>query len=149
MVGAGVSKVAPTIEASGVVVDIDGESAVVKMDEIGCGRCHEEGGCGGNNIAQAFCNSPRVFRVSNERHVVIGERVTIAALGGTVRQSAVLAYGVPLLCLFVGAVLGAEISGDTGAIFGAMGGLFCAWACLKCAVISHKSSVDSAPFIKD
>lgn len=143
------SKNALMIEASGVVVDVDGESAIVKMDETGCGRCHEEGGCGGNNIGQLFCSSPRVFRVLNDRRAVIGERVTIAALGGSVRQSAVLAYGLPLLCLFVGAVLGAEFFGDTGAIFGAIGGLFCAWACLKCAVISHKSSFDSAPFIKD
>ena len=62
------------IDALGTITALDGKYALVLMDESGCGRCHEQGGCGGNNLGKMFCSTPRTFRVLNPRNSVIGER---------------------------------------------------------------------------
>ena len=38
----------------GVVRSLDGENAIVEPDQGGCGRCHEKGGCGGQQLTQIF-----------------------------------------------------------------------------------------------
>jgi len=119
------------IDAQGTITALDGEYAIVRMDETGCGRCHEHGGCGGNNLGKMFCSAPRTFRVLNPRNSAIGERVTIAIAEGAVRRSATIAYGLPLLALFVGALCGSALAGETGAIVGSITGLLFSWLLLR------------------
>lgn len=107
----------------GVVRAIDGLQAVVEIEHGGCGRCHEEGGCGGQQLTQMFCSGPKTYSVDNRLGALLGERVTIAIADGSVRRTANLAYGVPLIAAIAGAALGAPLSGDAGAIFGAGAGL--------------------------
>lgn len=107
----------------GVVRAIDGLQAVVEIEHGGCGRCHEEGGCGGQQLTQMFCSGPKTYRVDNRLGALLGERVTIAIADGSVRRTANLAYGVPLIAVIAGAALGTPLSGDTGAILGAGTGL--------------------------
>ena len=107
----------------GVVRAIDGLQAVVEIEHGGCGRCHEEGGCGGQQLTQMFCSGPKTYRVDNRLGALLGERVTIAIAGGSVRRTANLAYGVPLIAAIAGAALGVPLSGDAGAILGAGAGL--------------------------
>ena len=80
-----------TIEASGTVAQIDGEYAIVHMDQTGCGRCHEEGGCGGHNLGNLLCRSVRSLRVANPGQARVGDRVRIAVAVGALRRSASLA----------------------------------------------------------
>jgi sigma-E factor negative regulatory protein RseC len=136
------------IEASGTVTAQDGRYAIVLMDETGCGRCHEEGGCGGNNLGKMFCRTPRTFRVLNPGNAAIGARVTIAIAEGAVRRSALLAYGLPLLALFVGAVGGSALAGEAGAIAGAIGGLLFAWLVLRYPRLLGKLDQHSQPYIR-
>jgi sigma-E factor negative regulatory protein RseC len=124
---------AAMIDSPGTITAIDGEYAIVLMDETGCGRCHEPGGCGGNNIGKMFCHSPRTFRVANPGQSAIGDRVQIAVGEGAVRRSALLAYALPLVALLVGALGGSALAGETGAIAGAVSGLLCAWLVLRYA----------------
>lgn len=107
----------------GVVRAIDGLQAVVEIEHGGCGRCHEEGGCGGQQLTQMFCSGPKTYRVDNRLGALLGERVTIAIADGSVRRTANLAYGVPLIAAIAGAALGTPLSGDAGAILGAGAGL--------------------------
>lgn len=109
--------------AHGVVRAIDGLQAVVEIEHGGCGRCHEEGGCGGQQLTQMFCSGPKTYSVDNRLGALLGERVTIAIADGSVRRTANLAYGVPLIAAIAGAALGTPLSGDTGAILGAGTGL--------------------------
>lgn len=118
------------IDAEGTVTALENEFAVVRMDEAGCGRCQEEGGCGGNNIGRMFCSAPRTFRVLNLVNATIGQRVRVAVPDGAVRRSAVYAYGLPLLALFAGAICGSLLAGETGAIFGALVCLLATWFAL-------------------
>lgn len=111
---------ASTIRA--VVRALDGLDAVVEVEQGGCGRCHEAGGCGGQHLTQMFC-STKTYRVDNSLHAQVGEHVTVAIAAGSVRRIANLAYGIPLLAIILGALLGMSLAGDAGAMLGAAGGL--------------------------
>ena len=137
------------IDAPGTVTEVDGDYAIVLMDETGCGRCHEEGGCGGNNLGKMFCNSPRTFRVANPGKARVGDRVKVVIAAGAVRRSAALAYGLPLLALFAGALGGSALGGEQAAIAGALVGLLCSWLVLRYhARPGGKSDERSQPFIR-
>lgn len=136
------------IDASGTITANDGNYVVVRMDETGCGRCQEEGGCGGNNIGQMLCSSPRTFRVFNPGQAEIGDRITVVIADGSIRRSALLAYVVPLLALFAGAFGGSSLAGEIGAIVGAISGLFCAWITLRHAQKKSKPNQGALPYIK-
>ena len=137
------------IEATGTVARIDGEHAIVDMDQTGCGRCHEEGGCGGNNLGNLLCRSVRSLRVANPGGARVGDRVHIAVADGALRRSALLAYALPLLALLSGALLGSAVHGEVGAIVGALGGLSIAWLALHLRSRFGTSTADHAqPFIR-
>ena len=108
-----------TIKA--IVRALDGDFALLEVDQRGCGRCHEEGGCGGQNLTQMFSGAEKTYRVENTIGAGIGERVTLAVSAGSLRRTANFAYGVPLLALLLGALLGLGLGGDLGAMLG--GGL--------------------------
>lgn len=107
-----------------VVRSVDGDQALVEVEQGGCGRCHEKGGCGGQHLTQMFCSGPKTYRVDNLLAASVGERVTVAIAAGSVRRTANLAYGVPLLSMLIGAALGTQIGDDLGAVLGAGVGLF-------------------------
>jgi sigma-E factor negative regulatory protein RseC len=104
---------------SAVIRALDGKEALVEVEAGGCGRCHEKGGCGGQQLTQMFCASPKTYRVSNNLGLDIGDRVTLAIAAGSVRRTANLAYGVPLTATIIGAALGTLLAGDFGGILGA------------------------------
>ncbi len=104
----------------GVVRAVEGQQAEVEVEQGGCGRCHEKGGCGGQSLTRMFASGPRRYRVDNQFGAAVGERVTIAIADGNVRRAANLAYGVPLLAALAGALLGTAVYGDPGGILGAL-----------------------------
>ena len=106
-----------------VVRALDGDVAEVEVESGGCGRCHEEGGCGGQQLTQMFCNGPKTYRVDNAVGADIGDHVTVAIAAGSVRRTANLAYGVPLTAAIVGAALGTSVGGDVSAMLGSGLGL--------------------------
>ena len=122
------------LEASGVVVALEGEYALVQVDQSGCGRCHEAGGCGGNPLNKLFGNTSRRFRVMNPGNSAIGDCVTVVISEGSIRHGAVRAYVLPLVGLFSGAFLGLALAGELGAMFGALVGLLLAGLILRHAL---------------
>lgn len=106
-----------------VVRAINGGEAIVEVAHGGCGRCHEEGGCGGQQLTQMFCGGPKTWRVANTVGARVGQSVTIAVGEGSVRRSANLAYVFPLLAAIAGAVGGTVLAGDPGGVAGAVAGL--------------------------
>lgn len=135
-------------EAQGSIIEIDGDYAVVRMDETGCGRCHEKGGCGGQNISQMFCAVPRTFRVLNPQKQVVGARVCVAIADGAVRSTAALVYGLPLATLFLGALLGVQLWGEPGGMMGAVAGLACGWFVLRRRQAQRARDERFQPFIR-
>ncbi len=121
----------PSTGAWGTVASVDGEHALIRMDESGCGRCREVGGCGGNNLAKLLCSTPRTFRVPNPERRPVGARVRVRVGEGSVRRSALAAYAVPWLALLLGALAGSAAAGEAGAIGGALAGLLVGWLGLR------------------
>lgn len=115
----------------GKVRAVDGHEAIVEVEQGGCGRCHEKGGCGGQHLTQMLCAGNKTYRVDNPDGAAVGDFVTIAIAAGAVRRSANLAYGLPLVAVIVGAVAGMQVAGDPGAIAGGGLGLFFAWLTVR------------------
>lgn len=130
--------------AHAIVRSLDVDMVDVEIEQ-GCGRCHEEGGCGGQNLTQMFAAGPRHYRLRNTVGAVVGDRVAIAIAPGGVRRSANFAYGVPLAALFAGALAGGQLAGDGGAMLGAAGGLLLAFLFL--ARRAPGAGEVSAPYI--
>ena len=120
-----------TTSAWGTVAAVDGEHALIRMDESGCGRCRETGGCGGNNLARLLCSKPRTFRVPNPDKRAVGERVCVRLVEGSLGRSALYAYAFPWLALLLGALLGSSLADEGGAIGGAAAGLLVGWLSLR------------------
>ena len=97
--------------------------ALVEVEQGGCGRCHEKGGCGGQQLTQMFCSTPKQYRVANDVGAEVGDQVIVAVPAGSIRKSANLAYILPLTAAIAGAVLGMPLGGDSGAMIGAVAGL--------------------------
>lgn len=114
-------------ETRAVVTALDGDYALVRTEEGGCGRCHEAGGCGGANISQMLCNQERNWRVLNPRGAKVGEQVRVVVAHGALSSGALLIYVLPLLCFIGGALVGASLFAETGAIAGAGTGMALAW----------------------
>ena len=111
-----------------VVREVNQAGTLVEVQEQrGCGRCHEPGGCGGQQLTQIFCSTPKTYRVANAIGAVVGDRVTIAISAGSVRRSANLAYVLPLTATIAGAVLGMFLGDDPGAMLGGLAGLLVAF----------------------
>lgn len=114
-----------------IVREIDQADALVEVEQGGCGRCHEAGGCGGQQLTRMFCSTPQTYRVANEIGAGVGDRVTIAIAAGNVRRSANLAYVLPLTATIAGAVFGMFLGDDPGAMLGALAGLLLAFLHLR------------------
>ena len=131
----------------GTVSALDGDEALVVIEQGGCGRCHEEGGCGGQNLTQMFCAGPKSYRVANQFGAQVGDKVTVAIAAGTIRQTANLAYGIPLTATIAGAAIGTQINGDLGAIAGAVLGIAGALIYIRRRAKSTGGNLAARPYI--
>ena len=134
-----------TIQA--VVRSLSGGEAEVEVEAGGCGRCHEKGGCGGQQLTQMFCSSQKTYRVDNAVGANVGDRVTVVIAAGSVRRTANLAYGVPLTAAILGAVLGSPLGGDLGAISGAAIGLVLALLYVRSRSQESTGNFNERPYI--
>lgn len=131
-----------------VVRDLRGDEALVEVEQGGCGRCHETGGCGGQHLTQMMCSGPKTYRVRNTG-ARVGDHVTVAIAAGAVARSANLAYAMPLAGLIGGAALGMTLAGDVGAMAGGGLGLAGAWLGVRARVGSGAGANDFHPYLID
>ena len=137
------------IESSGKITGIDGDFAVVSINlEAGCGRCHEDGGCGGNNFAQMLCSSPKEFRVLNPRQAKVGDRVTVVIAEKRFVRCVEIVYGLPLLGLFTGAYIGSIVGREVGSIVGAACGIVAFWWMVRFCRSNWLADRSVLPYIK-
>lgn len=135
-------------DTEGVVTGLDGQFAMVRIDQSGCGRCHEDGGCGGHNLGRFLCRTPEIYRVLNGGNAAIGDRVTVTVPEGVVKRGALFAYVLPLVALFAGAFAGKTVGGDIGSVVGAVGGLMVAFLAARFFRRSSGSGENSLPYIR-
>jgi len=130
-----------------IVRELQPGSALVEVEQGGCGRCHEEGGCGGQSLTQMFCSEPKHYRVANDIGAAVGDRVTVAIAAGSVRQSANLGYVLPLTATIGGAVLGMQLGDDPGAMVGGVAGLLLAFFIVRRRMAAGTGFSENRPHI--
>lgn len=117
-------------EVVATVIAVNDQLATVEImvQEGGCGRCHETGGCGGANISRSFCATRRTLDLPNVLNVVVGDRVNVGIEERSLTAIANRLYVFPLLALLLGAACGHWVlgaSGPVGSIVGSgLGGVF-------------------------
>lgn len=137
---------APTLVVA-TIRACDGEFALVEVSQGGCGRCHEKGGCGGQNISQMLCTTPKAYRVRNSLGAAVGERVMVAIGPGSVRRIANVVYVYPLVTAIVIAALGHHWFGEPGAIVGLLAGLAAAFLYVSRRMLGRFGGSDLMPSV--
>ncbi|MGB0733556.1 MAG: SoxR reducing system RseC family protein [Pontibacterium sp.] len=96
------------IEETGVVERIDDEGVWVETIKLSaCGSCSARAGCGQSMLASVGAGKRSVICVENPNHLIVttNDDVVIGIEEGAFLQMSALIYLVPLITLFVGAVL--------------------------------------------
>lgn len=125
------------IETRGTVVSCSAGKVQVRTERPlgGCGRCHETGGCGGQ--AAAGDKACAVVEVTTPLLLRAGDPVRLRIHETRALHSALISYGLAIVCLLVGAGLAAwwptntVAERDVAVMFGAVLGLVCAAVCLR------------------
>ncbi|GGP19836.1 SoxR reducing system RseC family protein [Silvimonas iriomotensis] len=124
------------IESEAQVVRREGEHVWVRIrPHAPCGNCDPETGCKSVAITRMFGNAKEAFRVRNTVDAQPGDFVRIGVADGMLLRTAFAAYGVPLIALMAGAVLGRTIAPfglpDLGAVLGAATGFVAGFLILR------------------
>lgn len=94
------------LETRAIIVQVEGQYALVQADQAnGCEQCNGKG-CGSGKLSRLFCSKPRQFQVDNPINASVGDEVVISVAEGAVLRGVVLVYLLPLLLLVMGATLG-------------------------------------------
>jgi len=117
------------LEQNAIVLKTEGGKAWVEARESGtCGSCGS-GGCSTRRLADLFGRRERAFPVDNVLKANPGDQVIIGIPAGALWISAFRIYGLPLLMMIAGALVGQRMGGDAGAVALAVSGLLVAyWA---------------------
>lgn len=125
------------IEEQAVVIDIQGEQALLEVERNKpCGLCGATRGCGISLWGRIFGQHRGVFLADNSLKLESGDRVIVGIEESALLSSALVAYGLPLLLLCVGAWLApllfgiqatsrpaSDLYAGLGALAGLAGGL--------------------------
>lgn len=125
-----------TLLAYGQVEEVSGAFAYIRTQrESGCGGCQSEQTCGTSTLARLFSMGTQpLLRLPNDIKARPGDQVELSLEGHGLVSQAFMAYGLPLVGLFIGALLGLWLwpaGGDVATIIGSLLGLFIAWWWVK------------------
>ena len=122
------------IEERAVVVSIntvsldDVSSNIIATLEIerktACGLCGQTRGCGNSIWGKLFAHQSTAFKAQNRINAKVGDSVIVGINEQALLKSAMLLYIVPLVTLFIGAILMQQIFDTNGyAMLGALIGM--------------------------
>lgn len=123
---------AETLEAQGWVESIEHNYAWVRTQrQSACGGCHGEATCGTGSLSKLFSATTHpLLKLSNEVGAKPGDQVLLELESSHFIKQAFLAYGLPLVGLFVGALLLSFVVSnpqDWQVASGALLGMVSAW----------------------
>ncbi|MEX0900198.1 MAG: SoxR reducing system RseC family protein [Gammaproteobacteria bacterium] len=109
------------IEEQAEVTEVDGQYAwVACRAQQDCARCAAGQGCGGGLLGRWLGNRLQRVRVTHDGSVRVGECVVIGVDDRVVLRAAAIVYGVPLVALGAGALIGEAVSGSDAGAFGGL-----------------------------
>lgn len=99
-----------SLSAVGTVHEIKGDQATIVFKRSkACGDCH---------ACASFGDGNSVIELENTLGAKVGDRVRIELHSGAVFKASLILYGIPLIALLLGVVLGSRISDLAGALIG-------------------------------
>jgi len=125
------------IEENAVVLRIDqGKTYLEIVRNSPCGICGQTRGCGVSIWGRLFGHRQAEFFASNDIEAQVGDNVVVGVEENALLFGSLLAYGVPLLTLIIGAMLGnwmspANWGRDMASALGAGAGLLLGMLWLK------------------
>lgn len=106
------------------VLWLAGDVAWVRCESLaGCQRCAEGRGCGGGIFARLLGDRLQEIPVKTTDTVRPDDWIMVGLEPAAVQNAAFLMYGLPLILLMLGAILGDVAGGDAAAFAGAALGL--------------------------
>ncbi len=109
-------------EKTAVVTSIDGDFVLLKSnDNDSCGSCSANSSCGSVKLLNRTAAG---FRIHNSLGLKKGDAVVIALATEKLLLGTVLVYLIPLLFLFLFAIVGKLLSGEMLSISMGVGGFF-------------------------
>ena len=123
------------LNETGRVVDVSDEYVWVETQrKSACGSCQNSAGCGTGSLSKLFVNDkPALLKVPKTFEVKVGDHVHLSIDKQFFIQQIFLAYGLPLIGFFAGAVIfegltaSFLIQGELLTIVGGIIGLFGGW----------------------
>ena len=91
----------------------------LREDNMAVVRFQRSDACGHCNACFTFGSTEADIEIDNICNAAVGDIVSIELHGGSMLKASVIAYGIPLIGLILGAVLGSRI----GDIYAAVGGI--------------------------
>jgi len=121
------------LEESGLVIRIENEFAWVNtQSKMACSSCQVESTCGSGILEKYLGGKVFVSKVKNEIDAKVGDKVVIAIPRSRLTRAALIAYGLPLFGLMLGAALGhLYYASEPATIFTALLGLLVAFSLVK------------------
>lgn len=117
------------IEERAVILSLDHNSGIPSATleierKSACGLCGQTRGCGNSIWGKLFAHQSTAFKAQNHINAKVGQSVIVGINESALLKSALLLYILPLVTLFLGAILATKINpGDLSAMIGAVVGL--------------------------
>ncbi|WP_321322988.1 SoxR reducing system RseC family protein [Thiomicrorhabdus sp.] len=126
------------LREQGVVVAIEGQEVLVETQRTtGCSGCASASGCGTSALSKLFSGtSKKPIRVKKSLSCQVGDSVELVLDESRLLQHSFMAYGLPLIGLFVFSITFSSLAvhvlqlpgqADLAAILGGAFGLYCGW----------------------
>ena len=119
------------IEQRAVILSLQSESsqtqttATLEIErKTACGLCGQTRGCGNSIWGKLFGHQTSAFKAQNRINAKVGDSVIVGINEKALLKSALLLYILPLVTLFVGAILASQLwQTDASTMLGAVVGL--------------------------
>jgi sigma-E factor negative regulatory protein RseC len=114
------------------IEDLGNDQSVATIEVVrktACGLCGKTQGCGNAIWGKLFAHKTTSFKAQNNINAKTGQHVIVGIDEKALMKSALLLYIVPLVTMFVGAILASQISNSDltamiGAVIGVLLGYF-------------------------
>jgi sigma-E factor negative regulatory protein RseC len=117
------------------IEDLGNDQSVATIEVVrktACGLCGKTQGCGNAIWGKLFAHKTTSFKAQNNINAKTGQHVIVGIDEKALMKSALLLYIVPLVTMFVGAILASQISNsDLTAMIGAAIGVLLGYFWVK------------------